>query len=75
MNYSNGKLGCKENLTYKKLENLIKEASRKLNKRNIFKFYPTSSFNNNTIIKETTQKHTKENTCNTQSHMQMNKLI
>ena len=32
--YSNGKLGCKEDLTYKQVENLIKEASRKLNKRN-----------------------------------------
>ena len=60
--YSNGKLGCKDDLTYKQVENLIteasrklnnenliKEASRKLNKRNIFRFYPTSSFNNNTI--------------------------
>ena len=47
--YSNGKLGCKEDLTYKKVENLIREASRKLNKRNIFRFCPTSSFNNNTM--------------------------
>ena len=27
INYSNGKLGCKENLTYKQVENLIKEIS------------------------------------------------
>ena len=37
MNYSNGKLGYKENLTYKQLEKLIKEASRKLNKENLIK--------------------------------------
>ena len=30
--YSNKKLGYKENLTYKQLENLIKQASRKLDK-------------------------------------------
>ena len=34
INYPNGELGYKKNLTYKKLENLIKEASRKLNKEN-----------------------------------------
>ena len=49
LTYSNGKLQCKEDLTYKQLENLIKEASRKLNKRNIFRLCPTSSFNNNTM--------------------------
>ena len=57
------KLGCKEDLTYKQLQNLIREASRKLNKENLikeasrkinkenFRFYPTSSFNNNTTQK------------------------
>ena len=37
INYSNGKLGYKENLTYKQLEKLIKEASRKLSKENLIK--------------------------------------
>ena len=37
MKYSNETLGYKENLTYKQLENLIKEESRKLNKENLIK--------------------------------------
>ena len=73
-----GNQGTRKKLTYKQLENLIKEASRKLNKenlvkeasiklnkeilvkeasrelnkRNIFRFSPASSFNNNRIIKK-----------------------
>ena len=43
IDHSNGKLGYKEDLTYKQLENLIREASRKLN-RNNFEFYPTNLF-------------------------------
>ena len=31
IDYSNGKLGCKEDLTYKKVEKIIREPSRKLN--------------------------------------------
>ena len=50
IDHSNGKLGYKENLTCKQLENLIKEASRKLKNKQVenlikekFRFYPTSS--------------------------------
>ena len=56
-----GNQGARKNVAYKKLEKLIKETSRelnkenlikeatiKLNKINIFRFCPTSSFNNNT---------------------------
>ena len=55
MNYSNGKLGYKDNLTSKQLENLIKEASRKLKNKQVenlikekFRFYPASSLKKKT---------------------------
>ena len=36
-NFSNKKLRCKEDLTYKKVENLINETSRKINNENLIK--------------------------------------
>ena len=36
-NFSNRKLRCKEDLTNKQVEDLIKETSRKLNKENCIK--------------------------------------
>ena len=55
-NFSNRKLGCKEDLINKQVENLIKETSRKLN-RNGFEFYPTSLFHNHTMKKEQSKKY------------------